>query len=43
MANLKINSAAPAFSLVNQDAQKVSLKDYKGKKNVILYLVLELI
>ncbi|PIP89370.1 MAG: thioredoxin-dependent thiol peroxidase [Bdellovibrionales bacterium CG12_big_fil_rev_8_21_14_0_65_38_15] len=37
MANLKINSAAPAFSLVNQDAQKVSLKDYKGKKNVILY------
>ncbi len=36
MANLKINSAAPAFSLLNQDAEKISLKDFKGK-NVILY------
>lgn len=37
MANLKIESAAPAFSLVNQDGQKISLKDFKGEKNVILY------
>jgi peroxiredoxin Q/BCP len=28
---------APAFSLFNQDGKKVSLKDFKGKKNVVLY------
>lgn len=28
---------APAFSLKNQDGEKVSLKDFKGEKNVILY------
>ena len=28
---------APAFTLVNQNGDKVSLKDYKGKKNVVLY------
>lgn len=28
---------APAFTLLNQDAEKVSLSDFKGKNNVILY------
>lgn len=29
--------AAPAFSLLNQNREKVSLKDFKGEKNVVLY------
>jgi len=33
----KIGNMAPAFSLNNQDGEKVSLKDFKGKKNVVLY------
>jgi len=33
----KIGNMAPAFSLLNEDSEKVSLKDFKGKKNVILY------
>lgn len=33
----KISNLAPAFSLVNQRGEKVSLKDFKGKKNVVLY------
>lgn len=32
-----VGKAAPAFSLPNQDGKKVSLKDFKGKKNVVLY------
>lgn len=28
---------APAFSLLNQDGKKISLKDFLGRKNVILY------
>jgi peroxiredoxin Q/BCP len=28
---------APAFTLKNQRDEKVSLKDFKGKKNVVLY------
>jgi peroxiredoxin Q/BCP len=28
---------APAFTLLDQDGNKVSLKDFKGKKNVVLY------
>src|SRR5690606_35959951 len=27
----------PAFSLLNQQGKKVSLKDFKDKKNVVLY------
>jgi peroxiredoxin Q/BCP len=34
---VQIGKAAPAFSLLNQDGEKVSLKDYKGEKNVVLY------
>ncbi len=37
MAYPKIGNLAPAFSLPNQDGKKVSLKDFRGKKNVVLY------
>lgn len=42
MAFPKIGNLAPAFSLLNQDGEKVSLKDFVGnkegdEKNVILY------
>jgi peroxiredoxin Q/BCP len=37
MAFPKIGNMAPAFTLLNQDGKKVSLKDFKGKKNVVLY------
>nr|WP_324259334.1 thioredoxin-dependent thiol peroxidase [Cellvibrio fontiphilus] len=33
----KINNLAPAFTLSNQHGEKVSLKEFKGKKNVVLY------
>ena len=33
----KIGRVAPAFTLLNQDGKKVSLKDFRGKKNVVLY------
>jgi peroxiredoxin Q/BCP len=32
-----LGNLAPAFTLVNQDDVKVSLKDFKGKKNVVVY------
>jgi peroxiredoxin Q/BCP len=37
MATPNVGKAAPAFSLLNQDGEKVSLKDFKGEKNVVLY------
>jgi thioredoxin-dependent peroxiredoxin len=38
MSNLpKIGNLAPAFSLTDQDGNQVSLKDFKGKKNVVVY------
>ena len=37
MAHPKIGNMAPAFTLQDQDGKKVSLKDFKGKKNVVLY------
>ncbi|PIK16635.1 thioredoxin-dependent thiol peroxidase [Halobacteriovorax sp. JY17] len=33
----KVGNLAPAFTMVNQNGEKVSLKDFKGKKNVVLY------
>jgi len=33
----KIGKAAPAFTLFNQDGKKVSLKDFKGEKHVLVY------
>ncbi len=37
MALPKTGKVAPAFSLLNQDGEKVSLKDFKGEKNVLIY------
>jgi len=37
MALPKIGNTAPAFSLKNQNEDKVSLSDFKGKRNVVLY------
>lgn len=38
MADLpKIGNMAPAFTLLNQNGEKVALKDFKGDKNVVLY------
>lgn len=37
MAFPKIGNMAPAFTLLDQDGNKVSLKQFKGEKNVVLY------
>jgi len=37
MAFPKIGNKAPAFTLQNQKGEKVSLKDFVGKKNVVVY------
>ena len=37
MAFPKIGNLAPAFSLKDQNGKKVSLKDFRGKKNVVVY------
>ncbi len=37
MAFPKVGNMAPAFTLLNQKGEKVSLKDFKGEKNVVLY------
>ena len=33
----KIGNLAPALTLLDEDEKKISLKDYKGKKNVVVY------
>lgn len=37
MAALKLGNMAPTFTLQNQSTEKVSLKDFRGKSNVVLY------
>ncbi|WP_341937106.1 thioredoxin-dependent thiol peroxidase [Marinimicrobium sp. C2-29] len=37
MAFPKIGNLAPDFTLTNQDGEAVSLKDFRGKQNVVLY------
>jgi len=37
MTMLQKNQTAPAFSTPNQHNEKISLSDYKGNKNVVLY------
>lgn len=37
MAMPKVGNKAPAFTMLNQKGEKVSLKDFAGKKNVVLY------
>ncbi len=34
---LKINQPAPAFSTANQHNKMISLSDFKGNKNIVLY------
>lgn len=34
---IEVGKKAPDFSLLNQDGEKVSLKDFKGDKIVVLY------
>jgi peroxiredoxin Q/BCP len=33
----KVGNLAPAFSLLNQDGNKVALKDFRGNAHVVLY------
>ena len=37
MAFPKIGNMAPAFTLLDQDGSKVSLKQFRDDKNVVLY------
>lgn len=37
MAHPKVGNKAPVFSLKNQKGETVKLKDYAGKKNVVIY------
>jgi len=37
MALPKIGNLAPSFTLLDQNGKSVSLKDFKGKKNVVVY------
>ncbi len=37
MAFPKIGNMAPAFTLLDQDGTKVSLKQFRGEKNVVVY------
>ena len=37
MLTLKIGDKAPEINLLSNEGKKVSLKDYKGKQNVVLY------
>ncbi|MFK7864610.1 MAG: thioredoxin-dependent thiol peroxidase [Pseudohongiellaceae bacterium] len=37
MAAIKIGNKAPAFTLLDQNGDKVSLKDFNGEKNIVLY------
>jgi peroxiredoxin Q/BCP len=34
--HLKVGDPAPAFTLTNTQGEKVSLSDFRGKKNVVL-------
>ncbi|WP_096084876.1 thioredoxin-dependent thiol peroxidase [Agaribacterium haliotis] len=37
MSQAKLGNKAPAFTLLNQDGQKIRLSDYAGEKNVVIY------
>ena len=37
MASLKLGNLAPLFSLQDQSGARVSLKEFRGKNNVVLY------
>jgi len=37
MSLVKVGNLAPAFSLFDQNAKSISLKDFRDKKNVVVY------
>ena len=37
MASVKLGNLAPAFSLQDQNGNKISIKDFRDKKNVVIY------
>jgi peroxiredoxin Q/BCP len=37
ISKLKVGSSAPKFTLLNQDGEKVSLKDFIGKKVLVYF------
>ncbi|MDG2421210.1 MAG: thioredoxin-dependent thiol peroxidase [Gammaproteobacteria bacterium] len=37
MASVKVGNNAPSFTLLDQNGQNVSIKNYKGSKNVVIY------
>ena len=37
LAKLEVGQAAPAFALLNQADQKVSLESYRGKKVIVYF------
>ena len=37
MASIKVGNNAPVFTLQDQNGEKVNIKDYRGKKNVVIY------
>lgn len=37
MPKVEIGEEAPDFTLPNQDGEQISLSDYRGKKNVVLF------
>jgi cytochrome oxidase Cu insertion factor (SCO1/SenC/PrrC family) len=37
--NIKVGDTFPDFTLIDQDRKKVSLHDFKGKKNVVVAFV----
>jgi thioredoxin-dependent peroxiredoxin len=37
MAKPEVGSEAPNFSLLNQNGETVTLKDFRGKSNIVLY------
>ena len=37
MALIKVGDAAPDFNLLNQRSESVSLSEFVGKKNIVLY------
>ena len=37
MAAIKVGNLAPVFTLVDQNDESISLKSFRGEKNVLLY------
>ena len=37
MTSIKLGNLAPTFSLKDQNGKKVSIKDFRDKKNVVIY------